>query len=162
MKLRMHRQPLLIALVCVSLGSVFSVGCGGSSAATVVGTVTMDGQPLPNARVTFTPKEGGQTAIGKTDSSGKYELYRRDERGAPVGSYEVRVTTIQEPGTAVSSDIPSDSEDYLSQVAGESSRTGSNQSPKETIPARYNTQTTLSFEVEGGPNRFDLELTSDG
>lgn len=158
----MHGQPLLIAIVCVSLGTAFTTGCGGMSAPTVTGTVTMDGQPLPNAQVTFTPTAGGQTAIGKTNSSGKYELYRRDERGTPAGSYEVRVTTIQEPGTATSSDIASDSEDYLSQVAGDSSRGSTKPSTKETIPARYNTQTTLSFDVEGGTNQIDLELTSSG
>jgi len=156
----MVRHPLLFALTFVSLGSAFLTGCGGSSAPTVTGTVTMDGQPLSNAQVTFTPADGGQTAIGKTDSSGKFELYRRDERGAPVGSYEVRVTTIAEPGTAISSDIPSDSEDYLSQVGGESSRNASKPSTKEAIPARYNTQTTLTREVESGKNKFDLELTS--
>ena len=59
----------------------------------VEGVVTMDGSPLPNARVTFTPKDG-RPSYGITDDSGHYELrYIRDIMGAEAGQHTVSITT---------------------------------------------------------------------
>ena len=57
------------------------VGCGGSTPKAVPtemveGVVTLDGQPVPEATVTFVPVQDGvgASATGMTDAEGKYVL----------------------------------------------------------------------------------------
>ena len=55
--------PIVLGLIC---------GCGGESGpelATVEGYVFLDGQPLPDATVIFTP-ESGSPSYGTTDQEG--------------------------------------------------------------------------------------------
>jgi hypothetical protein len=50
-----------------------AVGCAGGNG--VSGTITLDGEPLPDARVQFTPTDKqGRIASGQTDSNGFYSL----------------------------------------------------------------------------------------
>lgn len=116
-------------------------GCGGTSqpdVGLVTGTVTMDGQPLENAAVVFSPTNG-RPSMGITDSSGQYELtYIRDTKGAIPGTHQVRITTVEES-------VP---DDY------------SGPAFRETIPIKYNAETTLVADVKPGENTFDFELES--
>lgn len=158
---RMNRYSRALAAGLCSLALIAVAGCdSGPPTGDVTGTVTMDGKPLTNAIVSFVPQGGGQTAIGKTDSSGKYELYRRGERGALIGSHTIVITTVQEPAAAAPS-ISSDSDEYLKQAAGGNPSDYNQAIVKEPIPARYNKQSTLVMEVAAGENTIDLELTSD-
>jgi hypothetical protein len=83
-----------LALACL-------VGCGdGLTVVPVQGTVLHDGQPLPNAHVTFQPvgdasDRVGPGSYGVTDGQGRYELkLTTDDRpGAVVGEHRVRVVT---------------------------------------------------------------------
>ena len=111
--------------------------CGGcSDLANVTGKVTLDGAPLPNALVTFTPAEG-RASTGQTDQDGKYELsYTFDRLGAEVGSHTVRITS----------------------AASAESEAG----PVETLPARYNADTELKAELKSGLNEVDFDLESGG
>jgi hypothetical protein len=107
----------------------------------VTGTITIDGKPVPEAVVIFTPKEAGATAsMGRTDSSGQYELYySRGTKGAKIGAHNVSVSDYHETGDG---DTP--------------------QIHKETIPARYNVMTELTADVKGGSNTVDFALKSGG
>jgi len=108
-------------------------GCGGSkNVGRVTGTVTLDGQPLPDALVTFSPmKEGGSSGLGKTDSAGAYSLtYSAGVNGAEIGENRVTISTITQG--------------------------------KEIVPMEYNTQTKLKAEVKAGPNTFDWPLKGGG
>lgn len=118
------------------------LGCGPSYPVNpVTGIVTMDGTPLPNARVTFIPPQG-RPSTGVTDATGRYELrYIRDLRGAEVGRHTVAITTEYEP-TPVS-EVPTPTP-----------------SPPERIPARYNRATTLTAEVQNGRNEIPFALDS--
>lgn len=124
-------------LWCCSLA-----GCGspGPKLGTVSGTVTLDGKPVPDAKVEFQPDGGGSPSYGTTDAGGRYELmYTHDKAGAMVGHHSVRITTgrtITDPdGEAL--DIP------------------------ETLPARYHRDTELSADVQAGSNSgTDFKLTS--
>jgi hypothetical protein len=82
-------------------------------------SVTLDGQPLDGATVTFEPEPFLGTAIqgasGTTDARGTVMLKTGDKTGTHVGLYKVKV-----------------------------SKQGSG---KETIPARYNTDTELGAEI---------------
>jgi len=118
-----------------------AAGCGGGpEIASVKGRVTMDGKPLANATVVFVP-ENGRPAGATTDADGYYVLnFSRGRRGAIPGKNMVRFTTLRDatPG-----------EDGKS-IPG---------SP-ETIPPKYNAESTLEFMVEPNKNNianFDLK-----
>lgn len=71
----------------------------------VSGRVSLNGQPLAGATVTFQPirGEGGVPAVGgsvgRTDDQGRFELRlaARDEMGAAVGQHRVTITTATAP-----------------------------------------------------------------
>lgn len=129
----------LIAGVACSL---LLTGCGGvdrPQLATVKGKVTLNGQPVPLAKVYFAPVDGGQSSSGETAVNGEYELYfRYDEPGAQVGKHRVTVSTYQPPEV----------DDMGKPIGG----------VPEKIPAQYNTNSTLEKEVKPGENIIDLNL----
>ncbi|MBA3316252.1 MAG: carboxypeptidase regulatory-like domain-containing protein [Planctomycetota bacterium] len=101
----------------------------------MTGTVTMDGKPLPQALVRFLPQDGvvNRPSTGVTEIDGTYRLlYSAREEGAVVGPAKIEIST------------------------------GDPEQPMypETVPAKYNAETTLSREVEAGSNVFDFELES--
>ena len=69
------------------------VGCNdGPNLAPVTGTVTVNGAPLPQAGVTFTPMEGGRPAWATTDQQGQFQLTTLSNGdGALVGEHLVTV-----------------------------------------------------------------------
>src|SRR5437870_4460006 len=87
---------------CLLGGALFcaAIGCGREpyKVAPVSGTVTLDGQPLAGAWVTFMPvgtrdsPDPGPTSSGKTDAQGKFTLAIEPGRpGAVVGKHKVAV-----------------------------------------------------------------------
>lgn len=126
------------------LSTLLILGCGQSSdrpeTGEVSGVVTLDGDPLPEARVVFAPTEGGQSSEATTDANGHYELvYRGDEMGAKVGEHKVYVSTFEEEYL----------DDTGKMIGGR----------EELVPQQYNTNTTLTKEVKPGANDIPLELT---
>jgi hypothetical protein len=126
----------LVAIVCF-----FLAGCsgGGPPLGKVSGTVTLDGQPLEGAAVQFDPGNV-RPASGTTDSQGRYELvFTSESKGAVLGTNTVRIY----PKT--------------------SDEAGDNLPASEIveIPAKYNTESTLTAEVKEGDNTFDFALTSE-
>jgi len=127
-------KPVLTQLcLCSLLLTGLLTGCGGSSEvsiAPVTGTVTLNGEPLPNAYVFFTPLELGRPSMGVTNEQGIYELaYRGNESGAVIGPHRVGIST----------------------VAPESTGT-------ELVPDNYRTPDALSATVEAGSNTIDFAL----
>ena len=114
------------------------VGCGGSEndLASVTGTITLDGDPLPDAFVVFAPTSGGTTSYGRTDSAGHYEMmFTDDEKGAWLGVNRVEINT---------GDV------------GAAEEGGA----KEKVPAAYNQNSELTAEVQDGKNVFNFDLDS--
>jgi len=135
-------------LCCASIFLTLGLsGCGSSDGYDLVpvsGTVTLDGQPLAGATISFQP--AGGTAIGPssgavTDSSGKYELKTSEAEsrpGAVVGSHQVQVTGLQDTRDA--------SDDTVKPMA------------KDPVPPRYR-DPGLTFEVPaGGTDSANFEL----
>jgi hypothetical protein len=87
------RQTLVIlASLTLALG-----GCGGSGAklSKVTGKVTLGGQPLADALVTFSPS-GGSPSAARTGPDGTYTLiYSKGINGAVVGEHTVTISTFQ-------------------------------------------------------------------
>jgi hypothetical protein len=128
--------PVLVPLVA---------GCGGGPAR-VSGRITLNGQPLAHAAVTFQPiATGGHINPGPgsgafTDSDGRYtlKLIGTDTTGAVVGRHKVRITLAPHDNSA-----------------------DDRQKRSKELPAKYNKKTKLEFDVlPGGTDSADFQLTS--
>jgi hypothetical protein len=128
-------------IVCAWLVlALFVAGCGGGGPdlGQVTGTVTLDGTPLADAEVQFQPSEGAPSN-GTTDGSGHYELkFTRDKKGALLGTHTVQIfaSTYAEDEDGNEFELP------------------------QKVPARYNTESELTRNVEAGNNTFDFSLTT--
>lgn len=65
-------QQNRLTLAFVMTGMLYLVGCG--TATTVSGTVTYDGQPVPDGWVTFLPADGKGQEAGGQITDGKYHV----------------------------------------------------------------------------------------
>lgn len=112
---------------------------------TASGTVTLDGQPLPDGTVTFFDGNGGSAGVGII-SNGQFTVSEASSsEGIQPGSYTVAVQSWeQEPGAVTE--------------AGEIVVEG-----KSRIPEKYNSSETsgLTAEVGAGENSFTFELKSE-
>jgi hypothetical protein len=121
-------------------------GCGHDGYAElglvdVTGTVTLDGQPLTGAKVSFEGNDK-RSAIGTTDSAGHFRLmYDSQTPGAMPGLKIVRITTAD------------------TDVEGGGAAEGSSVA-KESVPARYNRQSELKADVSATQRTFNFELKS--
>jgi hypothetical protein len=138
----MRHSLLRISLMLGLLGAVLGCSSSGPDIAYVEGRVTMDGKPLPNATVVFVPDDG-RPAGASTDEDGHFVLnFSQGRKGAIPGNSTVRIMTMRDAGM----------DENGQTVPG---------SP-ETVPAKYNTETTLEFEVEPKKKNvanFDLKST---
>lgn len=130
-------HPLLMSVMVL----LTSLGCGGKfQEGQVTGTITLDGKPLPNASVDFTPinVSGGESpsSSGVTDSNGKYSLSLviDQTRGALVGEHKVVISK----GFESSSDVAT---------------------PQEMANASLPFH-DFTFEVKSGSNTADFSLES--
>jgi hypothetical protein len=107
----------------------FTVGCG-DNIAQVTGRVTLDNKPLPNATVLFMPTQAnkGAGSQGKTNENGEFtlRLMTKDLPGAVPGKHKVSIA-VADDGKIPDSSNPA-------QVT-------------ELVPAEYNVDSTLIFEV---------------
>lgn len=146
----MHRFQFLQLSLSVLL--LCYCGCSGSpkNVAAVEGTVTLDGEPLVNADISFFPESGARASVGTTDENGKYVLkYTRRAKGAVIGKHKVTVF-INEPQDDARYDDP----------AGKKS--AATKTEMKTLPLEYTDKekTELNRTVESGSNTFDFELKS--
>jgi hypothetical protein len=133
---------LLVCSVCLVLG------CGGGpEVGSVSGRVTLDGEPLADARVNFQPiggsgRNAGIGSYGRTNANGEYSLTLIDDsgQGAVVGMHKVMIKAVPEPKGGPNDD---------------KARSG-----PDRVPREYNIDSTLTFEVKPGPNTADWPLKS--
>lgn len=138
----MSRARFVSGLLSAFLVALGLTGCGksGPEILAVSGVVTLDGQPLDQARVVFVPAKG-RPAVGLTDAKGAYQLqFTEDRWGATAGPHKVMITT-------------------------ERSQTGGEGAPlvpgrKELLPKRYHETTELQATVAPDKQTFDFALTS--
>ena len=140
-------HPITLCGACIL--TALLTGCGGEyyEVAPVSGTITLDGQPLPNARIGFEPRRQGDTpnagpgSYAKTDSAGRFALETLDGRsGAVVTTHDVWIRTLVAPADRSGETI---------------------EAAPEKVPARYNDATTLTFSVEtGGTDQANFDLLS--
>lgn len=76
------RFAVLFALLVIA-------GCGGDSPRTTTGIVSVQGTPLPDTMVTFTPVAEGDVAIAYTDKEGYFRAATGENDGVRPGEYKV-------------------------------------------------------------------------
>jgi hypothetical protein len=118
-----------------------AVGCGRpdprSRAFEVSGTVTFDGEPVPDGAITLFPDDPTLPADAGTITDGRYKFL------ASAGKKRVQIRASREVPQAVPANVPRD--------------------PRfeEYIPAQFNDRSDLSIEVvPDGTNTFDFTLKS--
>lgn len=140
---------LLIVLLCLTVTSSL-IGCGPGNPLgrkAVSGNVTLDGSPIQNGSISFSPVDGSATtSSGAVVLSGKYSIEAAD--GLTDGKYLVRINAI-DPSTIT--ELPPD------HMPGDDLPES-----KELIPSEWNSKSDKTVEVSGrGPLKFDFEITTN-
>lgn len=148
------RLSRFIALACIPL--CIATGCGSAPRADyhkldlveISGTVTLDGEPLAGALVTF--EEPDQTfSYGRTDAAGRYQLMLNSEKsGVLRGEKLVRIRT-----ATAATEGEEDEEDPDAKPVADADR--------ERVPGCYNRHSQLQVMVREDDASFDFDLTSD-
>jgi len=139
----------------VGLFVIVMAGCGGSEnelpRAAVQGTVSLDGQPLAKGVVRFVPIEettGPKTTLSIT--AGKFET--EVETGPVLGRHRIEIESTDDGGYA------QDDEAAMQELK----KSGKRKINVVRVPARYNTNSTLTESVSAqGPNEFQFTLTTN-
>ncbi|QDU49349.1 Ig-like domain-containing protein [Gimesia panareensis] len=163
--LKPDRYPSLL-LMAIPL---FCLGCSGGGdeikLAPVSGVVTMDGKPLANAVVIFSPAKGNPSS-GRTDTSGNYTLqYKERLKGAVPGNHSICIITVppENPKKANDSEVaevlPIDTS-FSSEGGVPRTKRPKDTFKKDPIPERYNRKSELKKEVSEGKNKINFELQS--
>jgi hypothetical protein len=83
----------------LTLAAIGVIGCGGEDAGVklvpVLGTVSQNGQPLPNAMVSFVPSRANKdqtSTVDRTGPEGTYKLIWHHRTGVAPGHYTVTIT----------------------------------------------------------------------
>ena len=153
-------KPLLSSgLVFVAMLALLGAGCGRGNLPElgyVSGRITVDGNPVKEAHIEFTPVADGRPSAATSDSSGYYVLfYKGSVKGARIGEHDVTMTTFREELTY----SEETDEDEPGDATGEDSEITIPGRP-ETIPAKY-AEEKLRVTVEPGSNTINLVLTSN-
>ena len=130
----MRSYPLLIAVaICIV------AGCKPPTEYAVTGRVTLDGEPLPEATISFIPTdESLSTVVTRTDEEGMYIAEIDSDRfGLEPGNYTVRISTFDEGDAEADPPLPS---------------------RRELVPEKYNLDSELSAEVKPEMNVIDFPL----
>jgi hypothetical protein len=117
-----------------------AAGCGGSKTAEVTGTVTVDGQvPAEGSSITFFPTDGKGSA-GALIEGGKYTA-----KDVPVGTGKVEIRVPRPAGRPGKPQAgPGPGGDII----------------EESLPAKYNDKTELTFDVKPGKNEKNWDLST--
>ena len=120
-------------------------GCGEiEDRGEVRGTVRLDGQPLDEGAIQFVPTEGNPgPPAWTTIRNGTFHIPA--QTGPSIGKHRIVVNSIKATGRKLPPPIPG-SEPVDERV--------------ETIPKRYNKESTLQREIKQGENVIDLDLES--
>lgn len=116
----------------------------------VTGKVTLDGEPLVGATLSFLPKDDtvGQVVTGTSTEGGNYSLvYSNGEPGCPAGQYQVYISKLTMPD---GSPIPE-------------GKTAADVGAVDAVPARYRSMDNIGGSImipAGGKTDLNFELKS--
>jgi hypothetical protein len=139
---------------------VFVTGCDAPQTALTVapqirGKITLEGEPLANAKVVFVPqklmselREVIPLAYGLTDEEGSFDLKLSDGSvNVGKGDYRVIISKRIEPGQE-NLRLADLADDFGNLIPGEFAMFRDNIVRDELLPVRYNENTILTFKVD--------------
>lgn len=163
----MHSVRSFCAPLCVV---TLFLGCGGPSNPTtykVTGVVTLDGEAVEGANVSFVPrdtKSGLSAATGTTNAAGKYELTSFVANdGAMPGDFDIKVAKYVSKDGKVQEIPDADAK----QPDGSQGMQGYSINPntpvqvfKNVLPPKYENQNSseLKYTVKSPGGTFDIPL----
>lgn len=162
-RLRSRRWGLCAVLVVAGLALWAGCDSGGYSgpSGTVSGTVTLNGEPVPQGCTVVFLSDKGFTATGQVGAGGNYQLSvvgkgGSTTSGVPAATYQVSVSP---PASGEGAEGDYDAIMEEAAKAGEGQPEES-QAEAEVIPAKYQSSGTsgLSFDVKEGPNTINIPL----
>jgi hypothetical protein len=118
-------------------------GYGSSDRVPVQGSVSFDGQPVDNGSIAFIPEEKGKVGANADIVAGKYKL--ESGKGPNPGKYRVEIFWKKKTGRQVPT--PGDESVMTDEI-------------QQMLPPQYNTQSTLTTDIEAKSNTKDFTLTS--
>lgn len=137
---------MIMRLGACSLLLLAVIGCGkadsGPPRFVLEGTVTLDGNPLDGATITFLPTNLKNRPSGGPISHGKYSVPQG--QGANAGEHRVEIRWPKPTGKQVKDDDTGGMIDVLA----------------EGLPARYHDLSELKADVGPDKTKHDFELTS--
>ncbi len=149
----MHSYATALMLsICLGLVATLA-GCSGSNMLPVEGTVTLDGEPLEGAAISFVPAEGGRPCTGQTDADGHFTLasYVAGD-GVPPGEYKVTIVKLDTRRQAEAAPVEDGTE-------GEEEVMGKvEQSAKFLTPMKLASPATTDLKVEVSPGMEPVQI----
>jgi hypothetical protein len=139
------RKRLLPVLLAPLL--LFACGCGrsGANRGAVSGTVKLDGKPVEQGSILFTPIEGARGSVaGGEIENGRYQLSAK--KGPAIGWNRVEIQAMRKTGKMVRKAFGRPGEMVPEQVSA--------------IPPRFNTKSKLKAEIKPGDNTADFDVSS--
>ena len=156
-----------VCMFFAALAVTAIVGCGGGSSGPAVsavkGVVTLDGSPVADALVAFTPNDpSGISAVGKTGADGSFTLSATGAKpgaGTAPGSY---VVTVEKKVFPKPPNITEDDPRYGTPEQEKLEREAAEAEPEYVVPQAYGDQKTsgLTASVESGGGEFTFALES--
>ena len=129
---RMDRHRLAFGFV-----AAMAIGCSkGPPVGDVRGEVTLDGKPVAEGSIRFSPLDGQSSTAGAIIVDGKFQSL------VPVANHRVQISAAQLP------------------PGGMISRDNAPVMIKELIPEEYNAKSTLTLDVKEGRNEPEFHLKS--
>jgi hypothetical protein len=162
-----QRLDLISVVLLVALA-----GCGGGAQydgpprSAITGTVTVDGKPLTSGTIGFVGGGTTDRSASAPIADGVYSI--PEVQGPTFGSYLVVISgTTSSEETQESEEESPAGED--AGVEGDEEESGDESegslsayvSAGNTLPAKYNTETELSREIESSSHTFDFDLTTN-
>ena len=137
--LSLRRRARLSAIASFIVFS-FVAGCNSGPHASVEGNVSYDGEPVDQGGIAFLPLDEGESlrATG-TIKEGRYHL--DNQRGPKPGKYRVEIHWRKKTGNKVPGEAGNPRDEIVL-----------------PIPAKYNTASELTVDVQPGRNTFHFDL----
>ena len=141
------RIQILLAVIVWNVTFLpFVAGCGKSTInrADVSGEVKLDGKPLDEGTIRFTPCAGAKGSVaGGSIKNGRYSF--TGAKGVTIGENKVEIHAFQDTGKTY--------QPYGS---------GTSMVPQiiDRVAPRFNTKSTLVAEVKSGENTLHFEVAS--
>ena len=164
MTLKLERWSVLGGTLATVLYMSTLVGCGGGAAATLSGTVKVDGEPVPQGTIRLLPEEGtpGEGGTGQI-TDGNYSISGDMLKS---GKHKVVIFGYRETGRMLTEEVEPDeaggAEEAESGEGGDNVAAGggTRQIPEteQIVPDKYNRSSQEFIDLTPGENTKDFDL----